>query len=300
MTSPDTDPYPGLPTHAPWFARAPIITRRQPPRFDGVTVGVVVDLRALEDPAAAPPTTLEPDGGRGRSPAPDIPRVSHREYGHRVGIFRLLAACRRHGLRPAVVLDVLTAEHYPAVVDAVLAADAEIIAGGLSAGRAVTSELDSEVEQRLVRSSLDRLERAIGQRVRGWSGPEQGESVRTPGILAASGLEYVLDWANDEQPLPLSEAAPLWSIPISWELSDLAAMYHRQVLPWTYARSVSNALEQLEADAQTHPRVLLLHLHPWLSGQPFRMTSLDPLLDRLSQARPLTPGEILDRWRGRT
>ena len=293
---------PAPPTHAPWFRRSPIVERPGPATSERLAVTLVLDLRAMEDPAAGPPTTLEPPGGRGTAPPPDHPRISHREYGHRVGIFRLLSRCQDRGIRPTVVLDVLTAEHYPAVVDAVRTAGAEIIAGGLSAGRAITATLPEEVERRLVETSLHRLEQVLGQRPRGWFGAEHGESPRTPAILAESGLEFLLDWGNDEQPVPLEGAPPLWSVPVSWELSDLAALYHRQVLPWTYVTSVIDAVEQMVVESRTQPRVLALHWHPWLIGQPFRMATLEPLLDRLAapDLTVTTPGGILERWRGPT
>ena len=300
MSSQDPIGPPVLPTHAPWFRRSPIVERTGPAPSGRLTVALVLDLRAVEDPAASPPTTIEPPGGRGTAPPPDHPRMSHREYGHRVGIFRLLTMCARHGIRPTVVMDVLTAEHYPAVVSAVREAGAEIVAGGLSAGRAITSTLTEDVERRLVDTSLHRLEAVLGQRPRGWFGAEHGESARTPAILAAAGLEFVLDWGNDDQPVALDGATPVWSVPVSWELSDLSALYHRQVLPWTYVTSVIDAMDQMVVESRTQPRVLALHWHPWLVGQPFRMAALGPLLDRLTAAdvEVATPERILERWRG--
>src|SRR5215813_12961205 len=52
-------------------------------------------------------------GGYGQGPFPDVTAWSHREYGHRVGIFRVLNVLDKYGIKPTIALDALTAEHYP-------------------------------------------------------------------------------------------------------------------------------------------------------------------------------------------
>ena len=49
-------------------------------------------------------------------PSPTTPAISHREYGHRVGIYRVLDVLERHGIRPTVAMDAMTAENYPYLV----------------------------------------------------------------------------------------------------------------------------------------------------------------------------------------
>ena len=82
-----------------------------------VAVCVIVALEHMEwNP---PPGTYQNpvlSGGYGASSFPDVTRWSHREYGHRVGIFRLLDLLRKHGLKPTVAMDVLTAQNYPFLV----------------------------------------------------------------------------------------------------------------------------------------------------------------------------------------
>ncbi|GIT01551.1 MAG: hypothetical protein CM1200mP27_01760 [Chloroflexota bacterium] len=55
-------------------------------------------------------------GGLGVRPFPDFPRFSHREYGHRVGIFRVLDVLQKLGINATVAMDSQTAEHYPYLV----------------------------------------------------------------------------------------------------------------------------------------------------------------------------------------
>jgi allantoinase len=268
------------------------------PEGKQAAVIILLDVRAAEwEPE--PPSVPVP-GGRGQAAFPDFPRLSHREFGHRVGVFRLIRLFAELGLPWTSVVDVLTAEHYPAVVDHAVGPAAETVAGGLSASRPITSLMATQEEAHYVAMTLKRLERALGHRPRAWMGPGWSESHRTPAILAAAGLDLVLDYANDEQPYPFSGAEPLWCVPVSWELNDVGAIFDRDVDPEVYADCVTTAVERLVADAPTGARVLCLHVHPWLSGEPFRARALRRALSVLAARDDLwwtSPSALADHAR---
>jgi peptidoglycan/xylan/chitin deacetylase (PgdA/CDA1 family) len=284
-----------------WFEYQPLPARspRPWPGDRPVAVAILLDVRAAEW-EATPPAVPVP-GGRGQAPYPDFPRMSHREFGHRVGVFRLATLLAEVGLPWSAVLDVLTAEHYPAVRDLVLANAAEVVAGGLSVSRPITSLMSEEEELDYIRASLSRLEDTTGVRPLAWMGPGWSESARTPAMLARAGIETVLGWTNDEQPYPMTGAAPLWSVPVSWELCDVAAMHDRQVDPEVYAASITDAVDVLARDGVSAPRMLCLHLHPWLSGEPFRARALRAALTSLAARDDVwltTPSALADHGRG--
>ena len=137
-------------------------------------------------------------GGYGPSPFPDVTRWSHREYGHRVGIFRLLDSLDRYGIKATVAMDVLTAENYPYLVRHCLSRGCEIIGHGVSVSRQITSNMPEQEEREYIKTSVDGLTLATGTAPLGWLGPEYGESARTPQLLAQAGISYVCDWTNDE------------------------------------------------------------------------------------------------------
>jgi peptidoglycan/xylan/chitin deacetylase (PgdA/CDA1 family) len=251
------------------------------PESKRAAVAVLLDLRAAEW-EAEPPRVPVP-GGRGQAAFPDVPRLSHREFGHRVGVFRLIRMLSDLGLPWTAVVDVATVEHYPAVVERAVRPAAQVVAGGLSASRPLTSLMVAEEETHYVSSTLDRLEAALGHRPRGWMSPGWSESHRTPGVLAAAGLELVLDLGNDEQPYPMAGAEPLWCVPVSWELTDVAAVLERDVDPDVYADSVVAAVDRLVLDAPRGARMLCLHLHPWLSGEAFRARAVRRALTTLAE-----------------
>ena len=297
VTSPD-----GLRPAAPgydhgWFPWSPL-PQRPPVELPGgahLAVSVVLDLGAVEWESPAP--LVRPPGGRGIAPFPDVPRMTHREFGHRVGIFRLLRVVEELGIPAAAAVDVLTVEHYGRLVEHLTSTVQEFLAGGLSASRAITSAMPEDEERHYIGESMRRLRAGLPADVTGWLGAARGESARTPGLLADAGLQYVADWCNDDLPYPMTGAGRLWSYPLSWELSDLAAVHERQVLPWTYADSIAEAVDVLVGQGAAGGRVLGLHLHPWLSGQAFRISAIEEVLERLRADERIwwaTPRQVVE------
>ncbi|WP_179137444.1 polysaccharide deacetylase family protein [Candidatus Entotheonella palauensis] len=218
-------------------------------------------------------------GGLGRLPYPDYARLSHREYGHRVGIFRVLDVLEKHGIAATIAMDALTAQHYPYLVQHCRQRDCEIIGHGLSVSRMITSRMSEAEERDYIHTSIETLTQAIGQAPVGWLGPEYGESERTPQLLAAAGLRYVCDWANDEQPYHMTAGeGELVSLPIALELDDVHALWERRVPVDRYGTMLSECFEGLYQDGAKTGRLLVLNLHPWLIGQPFRIGFLDAAL----------------------
>jgi hypothetical protein len=286
------------PDHS-WFGWS-ALPARPPLRWPNgarVAVSVVLNLGAVEWERDLE-FPIPPLGGRGVARYPDFPRMSHREFGHRVGAFRLLEILQDVRITPAVAIDVLTAEHYRPLLKHLHRAAGEFVAAGLSASRPITSSMTDDEEAHYIGSTLDRLEASLGSRPTGWLSPEGSESSQTPRLLAEAGLSYVADWSNDEQPYPMDGAGGrLWAYPLSWELSDVSAVHLRDLAPSAYATTLVEAFEVMCDDGETSGRVLGLHLHPWLCGQAFRASAIAEALGSISghpSSWLATPAEIVN------
>ncbi|MCH9672405.1 MAG: polysaccharide deacetylase family protein, partial [Gammaproteobacteria bacterium] len=186
----------------PHYEWSPISTRKplRWPDNQPIALCVLVSLDHMEwEPPPGSHQSPVLAGGLGRRPAIDYARLTHREYGHRVGIFRVLDVLEKHGLPVTVAMDALTAEHYPYLVEHCLKRDCEFIGHGVSVSQMINSRMTEDEERAYIERSLSAVEVATGQRPQGWFGPEYGESIRTPQLLAELGVSYVCDWANDEQ-----------------------------------------------------------------------------------------------------
>ena len=241
-------------------------------------------------------------GGSVARPFPDYARISHREYGHRVGIFRVLDVLDKYGIKATVAMDALTAENYPYLVRHCLDRGCEIIGHGMSVSRMITSDMSQKEEERYINESLSALTTAIGHRPVGWLGPEQGESFRTPQLLAQAGVRYICDWPNDEQPYPIkTPEGELFALPLMLELDDVVALAQRRVAVDRYAEMLKEGFDVMYQDGEQNGRVLGLNLHPWLIGQPFRIGFLDDALGHMMRRQGVwaaTGIEIIDWYKG--
>ena len=247
-----------------------------------VALCVIVNLELMEWSPPEGSFTGNPAGGLGPRPYPDFPRVSHREYGHRVGIFRVLDVLEKHGIKPTVAMDSLTAENYPFLVAHCLKRGCEIIGHGISVSRMITSNMGEQEELEYIQASVDAIKRATGSAPLGWLGVEYGESSRTPQLLARAGIRYVCDWTNDEQPYPIkTPQGEMYALPVMLELDDVNALWDRRVGIDRYGELLKDGLDTLYHDSAGSGRLLVLNLHPWLIGQPFRIGYLDDALGHM-------------------
>lgn len=226
----------------------------------------------------------QPSGGLMKLPGPDYVQLTHREYGHRVGVFRILDALEAHGITPTVAVDVLTAEGYPWLVDHLAERGCELVAHGVAASRLVTSKMPEDEERGVIAASLDAIESRTGRRPQGWYSAEGVESYRTPQLLAEAGLDYVCDWPNDEQPYAMTVGTEqLSALPLFLDLDDEYALWTRKASLDSWVAMVQQAATRLHADGAQTGRLLMLTLRPWLTGQPFRVRRLAEILRHISQ-----------------
>ena len=223
----------------PYYEWSPLPSRGrfEWPNRSPLAIGAAVILEHVE--WAPPPDAYSlrrRSGGLARLPAPDYPHLTIREYGHRVGIFRLLDLLERHGIATTVAVDALTAEHYGWLAAHLVGRGCEIAGRGIAATRLVTSKNSEADERDAIARSIDAIESATGARPTTWFSAEGVESFRTPALLAEAGIDTVLDWPNDEQPVLMTTdgvlagvskpegTAPMVSLPLFLEADDEFAL----------------------------------------------------------------------------
>jgi allantoinase len=205
---------------------------------------------------------------------PQVLRVGHRDYGHRVGFWRIAQFFEEQGIAPTVAIDAMAAEKYTPIVDHVVNAGWEIVNHGISVSRTITGAMPADVELAYLTEAKDRVEQATGVETRGWFGPAYGESENTLSLLAEAGFAYDLDWANDEQPYTVATDPQLTILPLSFELDDNTTVLNRGVSPFAYADMVEDAAKILARDSAVTARYLSFTLYPFISGAPWRFNAL--------------------------
>lgn len=248
------------------------------PALDGkpIMVHLVVNVENWLFDNAMPRKILT--APHGLEQIPDIPNYSWAEYGMRCGMPRLLDCFAERGLPASVSLNAGVIETYPTVATAMRDAGWEFIGHGVHQ-KSIQGEAD---ETALIAQSLSMIEAFTGKRPGGWLGPGLKETMDTPDILKAQGVEYVFDWVLDDLPCWMTTThGPLLSMPYTLEIND-SVIYavEKHASPEMHRRLV-DTLQIFDRETKTQPRVLTLGLHPHLIAVPHRMVYLEKMLDLL-------------------
>ncbi len=153
---------------------------------------------------------------------PDMINHTWREYGLRVGIWRIMKVFDKHGIRAAATLNTNLGKRYPIIVKEGKKREWEFTAhSSIENDLLVNFSKDPKSEKRYIKETLKEYKDVVGARARGWLSPSISPTINTPGILAEEGIEYFCDFANDDEPYPIKTGSgTLISIPYTPELND--------------------------------------------------------------------------------
>jgi hypothetical protein len=206
-------------------------------------------------------------------PQPDLVNTSWRDYGNRVGAFRLLDACSGLGIPLSVLLNTEVYDHAPALVEAFRKAGSAMIAHGRTNSDSLTG-MPRAAERDYLAAVRRRMEDA-GDRCAGWSSPWLVHTEATIDLLQETGYGYVLDFGMDDRPVWLDAAGgPFLHIPYAIELNDSSTIVGRQTTARDFADMIVDHFDALHAASREQPLVMSVVLHAFISGQPFRLTPI--------------------------
>ena len=233
-------------------------------------------------------------------PPPDVLNYAWRDYGNRVGAWRLLDLFDRLALPSAALLNSAILEHCPALAEAFRARGDEIVGHGRS--NAERQSVLAEAEERaLIAEATARLAAWSGAVPAGWLGPWIAESRVTPDLLREAGYRYLLDWCHDDQPVWMrTRAGPLLAVPYPQELNDIPAIAVRRAGASEFADMIVDQFDEMLDQSAAQPLVMGIALHAYIVGQPYRLRHLRRALAHLAVRRPevwlTTPGSIADHF----
>jgi allantoinase len=230
---------------------------------------------------------------------PDVRGYSRRDYGNRVGIWRVFDVLSRLGIRGTVALNGEVATTYPQVLERALELDWELMGHGMTNSTRLT-HLQPDEERAIIADTRATIEK-LGARMHGWLGPGLTESWSTLDLLAEAGVEYTCDWVNDDLPYAFSNG--LWSMPYTLELNDMPLFNAPSISIGDFERRIRDSFDVLLSEAPALPRVMSIALHPFLIGAPHRIRYLERALRYLvdsEQAWFATGHEIVAHYRAAT
>ncbi len=240
---------------------------------------------------------------QGRVAYPDMQHYGHRDYGNRVGLWRMLRVVDEFQMPSTVSLSLSLLEEQPEVRDAMFARDWEIMSHGISNLRPLY-DMPREEEDAFYALSQQLSETYYGgRRIKGMLGPKISGTDHTADLMVEHGMQYFADWIHDEQPRPLRTASDgrLVSVPYSYMLNDVPMLHARALSGRDFVDLALAQIDRLLRDAEEdgQARVACLATHPFLVGQPWFPRFYQEIFARVREDDRVwctTAGEITDHY----
>jgi peptidoglycan/xylan/chitin deacetylase (PgdA/CDA1 family) len=247
-----------------------------------------------------------PDGGLTENlveggESPDILNVSWREYGNRIGAWRLLDAFQEAGLPATVLLNSDVCRYFPELVAECRSRGHEIGAHGRSNSES-QRHMDEAAESEMIREATEVIRSVAGTPPVGWLSPWLAETPLTPDLLQEAGYKYVLDWCVDDQPFWMKTRKDgILSLPYSVEINDSVAIIGRHVGAEEFGDMIIDHVDEMVEQSRSAPLALGIALHGYIIGQPYRLRHFRRALAHLANLSQdlvwvASAGEIADHF----
>ena len=213
--------------------------------------------------------------------SPNVPIWAARDYGNRVGVFRMMDVLDRYGLRATVCLNSDICIYHPRIIEEGMKRNWEWM-GHNTTNSHFPSFLPKAQQQAMIYECLETIEKSTGVRPKGWLGPGLWESWDTLDILADEGISYICDWCNDDQPFVMNEnGRNLVAVQYSLELNDYPVFHDQKRTPEEFKDMICRTFDVLyrEAEEKNTGKVMAIALHPYLIGAPHRIDALNAALE---------------------
>jgi peptidoglycan/xylan/chitin deacetylase (PgdA/CDA1 family) len=268
------------------------ISKRQPLRWpNGKRLALIITINCeywdlLKDSskpyyAGGPPTI--PDALPGN--VADYPNFTWREYGLRVGCWRMFDLFDAAGVPLSVTFNAKTALERGEIIERVKAQNWELVAHNYEQGELLPQYMfDPDGEKAVIHETLKVYEKVVGRKAGGWLSSSLRSTPHTPEVLAEAGLKFLCDYMNDDQPYLIHTAhGPLVNVPYSVEINDFTFFHRRAMSSEDALLMLKSQFNELYAEGAKTGKMMNIGLHPHVSGHPHRMQFFRDFLSYVKQ-----------------
>ncbi len=214
--------------------------------------------------------------------APTVRAWAQRDYGNRVGIWRLMEVLDKFGIRATASLNADICIHHPQIVRAGVERGWEFMGHNITNTVRLT-ELDEQAERATISQCVRIIAETSGQRPNGWLGSALAENWNTLEYLIDEGFLYVADWTNDDQPYLMTVGKRrIASIPYSYEVNNSPFLYYRNGTIDEFEKLTCRQFDVLYEEGAKSGRVMAICLHPFIIGVPHRIRGLEKALSYIA------------------
>ena len=265
----------------------PIINRKQIKWPNGAKValwvGPNIEYFHVDKPIPSNSTTV-----------PNVLAYTLRDYGSRIGVFRMMEVLDKYDLKASVLLNADVCDHQPQIIAEGKKRDWEWLGHGLTNNTRMT-DYPPEEERNIIHQVKEKITKATGVAPKGWLGPGWAETFNTLDHLAAEGFEYVCDWGCDDQPFAVRvRTGKMVSVPYRG-VADLPLLKDSYYTPPQYLQAACDAFDTIYRQSERVPSVFTVGLHPYLIGASHVIKYLDKALEYILSHEGVwktTAGEI--------
>ncbi len=212
---------------------------------------------------------------------PDFTNYSWREYGQRVGVWRMIDTFDAAGAPASCTMNAKMGLERGAVIEAVNERGWELVAHNYEQGDLLTNyTFDPEGERALILQTLEVYEQVVGRKARGWLSSSLRGTQRTPDVLTEAGLIFFCDYMNDDQPyLIQTPSGPIVATPYSVEMNDFTLFHRRGMTTSAVLETLKEQFDELYREGEESGRMMNIGLHPHVAGHPYRIRALREFLE---------------------
>ncbi|MCX7197643.1 MAG: polysaccharide deacetylase family protein [Proteobacteria bacterium] len=235
-------------------------------------------------------------------PHPNVRSFAWRDYGNRVGAWRLLEFAEEYGLPYALLINSALYDYCPELVEAYAARGDEIVGHGRTNAER-QSEMPLDEERRCIGEATAAIEKHWGRKPLGWLAPYIAQTHDSLDLLKEAGYRYMMDWSLDDQPVWFrTKHGPILSVPYAHELNDSVEVVSRRTGSEELCNNLIAQFDELLAESARRPLVMPIVLHSFVLGQPYRLHHFRRVVEHILRHRDrvwLTrPGDICEYIEG--
>jgi len=255
----------------------PIVDREPFKLPEGQRVAVMPFINIEHFPAAIAGTALT---SATTGLTPDPLNYGWRDYGMRVGIWRMMDFLDACNMRATVCLNSEVMREYPRIIEegekrswawighGINNAPSNLICNPRNDDGSV-NYLDEANERSILQTTLASMEAVLGRKVKGWLSPYLTHTDNTPRLLEELGVKYLCDYTADDHPFRFNTPQnDLISVPYTLELNDFPAFLNIGVSAKDFGDMIIDQFDVLYEEGATNARCMPICLHTFIVGQP--------------------------------
>ena len=229
-------------------------------------------------------------------PQPNTRSYAWRDYGNRVGAWRLLELADAFAIPYGLLMNSALYDYCPEMIAAFRARGDEIVSHGRTNSER-QSDMSPDAERACIEEATQAMTRHEGKPPRGWLAPYISQTHDSLDLLREAGYRYMMDWPLDDQPVWFrTRKGRILSVPYAHELNDSLENVSRRTPSSLYCQNLIDQFDELLDESARRPLVMSVVLHSFILGQPYRLRQFRRVIEHIVAHRDAIwlarPGEI--------